>query len=101
MLFLVVACDEELRDISFANNIAPPSNVAAAYDITQDNTGDVTITPSADGAVSYKVNFGDSSTPATISQGESVMHTYAEGSYDVIIEASNLNGDKTEDIEMN
>jgi hypothetical protein len=99
MLFLVVACDEELRDISFANNIAPPSNVAAAYDITQDNTGDVTITPSADGAVSYKVNFGDSSTPATIGQGESVMHTYAEGSYDVVIEASNLNGDKTEEIQ--
>jgi hypothetical protein len=99
MLFLVVACDEELRDISFANNIAPPSNVAAAYDITQDNTGDVTITPSADGAVSYKVNFGDSSTPATIGQGESVMHTYAEGSYDVVIEASNLNGDKTEEVQ--
>lgn len=101
LLFLIVACEEELRDISFVDTIAPPSNVAAAYDITQDNTGLVTITPSADGAVSFEVYFGDATTePAKLSAGENVQHTYAEGSYEVKVVAQNLKGDKTEAVQQ-
>lgn len=101
LLFLIVACEEELRDISFVDTIAPPSNVAAAYDITQDNTGLVTITPSADGAVSFEIYFGDATTePANISAGENVQHTYAEGTYEVKVVAQNLKGDKTEAVQQ-
>jgi len=92
-----MACDEELRDLSFTDSIAPPSNVSAAYDLTQDNTGNVTITPTADGALSFEVYFGDSTTePAKLGLGENVTHTYAEGSYNVKIVAINLKGDKVE-----
>ena len=97
-LFIVVACDEEVRDLSFTDSIAPPTNVAAAYDITQDNSGQVTITPSADGAVSFEILFGDATTePAKLSLGENVTHTYAEGSYNVTITAINLKGVKVEE----
>ena len=100
-LFILVACEEELRDLSFADNIAPPSNVSATYDITQDNTGVVTITPSADGAVNFKVFFGDSTQePAELAVGENVQHTYEEGSYDVKIVAMNLKGEETEEIQQ-
>lgn len=97
VLFIIVACEEEFRDLSFTDTIAPPSNVSAAYDITQDNTGLVTITPSAEGAVSFEILFGDSTTDAAkLSLGENVQHTYAEGTYDVSITAINLKGDKVE-----
>jgi len=96
-LFILMACNEELRDLSFTDSIAPPSNVSAAYDLTQDNTGNVTITPTADGALSFEVYFGDSTTePAKLGLGENVTHTYAEGSYNVKIVAINLKGDKVE-----
>jgi hypothetical protein len=97
MLFLIIACSDNLRDVSFADNIASPTNVSAIYSITQDNTGSVTITPNADGAQMFEVYFGDSTTtPAKINQGESATHIYAEGTYEVKVVASNLNGDKAE-----
>jgi hypothetical protein len=101
MLFIVVACDEEIRDLSFIESMAPPTEVSASYAITQDNSGDVTITPTAQGAVGFNVYFGDD-TPnaASLSQGESVTHTYAEGSYQVKIVASNLAGDITETVQQ-
>jgi hypothetical protein len=97
-LLLFAACTEnDLRDLSFVDNIAPPTNVAAVYNITQDNSGSVTITPNADGAVSYEVYYGDGTTaPAIVPQGKSAFHVYAEGTYNVKIVASNLTGVKTE-----
>ena len=97
-LLLLVACTEnDLRDVSFVNDITAPTNVAAVYNITQDNTGSVTITPNADGAVSFEIFFGDGTTaPAIVPQGESAFHVYAEGTYQVKIVAVNLTGVKTE-----
>ncbi|NVJ87945.1 MAG: hypothetical protein HWD82_00685 [Flavobacteriaceae bacterium] len=97
-LFILMACDEELRDLSFVDTIAPPSNISATYDITQDNTGVVTITPNADGAVSFEVIFGDTTPePAKVGLGDSVTHTYAEGTYNVTVVAINLKGDRVEE----
>ena len=97
MLLVIVACEDNLRDLSFIDSIAPPTNVSAVYDITQDNTGLVTISPSAEGAVSFEVQFGDTTKdPAIVSQGDNVQHTYKEGTYQVKIIASNVKGDKTE-----
>ncbi len=97
-LLLLVACTEnDLRDTSFIDNIAAPTNVAALYNITQDNTGSVTITPNAEGAVSFEIYFGDgTAAPAIVPQGENAHHVYAEGTYNVRIVAVNLNGVKTE-----
>lgn len=101
VLLVIVACDEELRDISFAENMALPTNISASYDITQDNSGQVTITPSADGAVSFDVYFGDSTGEhSSLNQGESIDHTYAEGTYEVKVVASNLSGDTAETLQQ-
>ncbi len=92
-LFLV-ACTDDLRDIGFLDTVPYPSNISATYNITQDNTGLVTITPKADGAVSFEVTFGDGTPKVEVPHGESIDHVYAEGTYDVKIEASNVRGQK-------
>lgn len=97
LLFILVACTEDLRDTSFVDDITAPANVSAVYNITQDNSGSVTITPNADGAVSYEVFFGDgTAAPAIVSQGGSAKHVYAEGNYNIKVVAVNLNKVKTE-----
>lgn len=100
LLLVVVACEEDLRDTSFADNMAPPSEVTASYAITQDNSGAVTITPTAQGAVSFEIFFGDNSESAELNQGENVTHIYEEGTYQVKIVASNLVGDAVEVVQQ-
>jgi hypothetical protein len=96
VLILVSACTD-LNDLDFVASFPMPTNVSATYNVTQDNTGEVTITPTAEGANSYKVYFGDSTAnPAEVKVGGSVKHTYAEGTYNIKIEALNINGDKAE-----
>ncbi|ARV14430.1 hypothetical protein [Polaribacter sp. SA4-12] len=98
IIFLIIsACTEEDRSLDFLNNIAPPTNVAAAYNLTQDNSGLVTIIPTADGATLFDVDLGDSSpVEKDIELGKNVQHTYAEGNYTVKIVAYNIKGDAVE-----
>ena len=96
-LLVFVSCKEEFTDLSFIDNIAPPTNVSAVYNIAQDNTGMVEITPVANGATYFDIYFGDDTTEAEkVIQGEKVEHTYPEGSYPVKIVAYNINGDAVE-----
>ena len=79
------------------NSIQKPANITSVFNVTQDNTGVVTITPNGEGAVSYDVYFGDETTePVSIKQGENVVHTYKEGVYEVKIVGIGLSGLKTE-----
>ena len=98
VLLLIAACtDSDLRDLSFLDRMSAPSNIEMVYNITQDNTGSVTITPNADGAATFDVFFGDSTPePMRIPQGENANHVYAEGQYEVKVIAYNTNGDATE-----
>ena len=99
ILFFVSACTEN-ENLDFLDNIPVPSNITAVYNITQDNTGVVTITPSADGATSFDVYFGDATAePVKLEQGQNTKHTYLEGSYDVKIVAYNSIGKTTEFIQ--
>ncbi|WP_299061481.1 carbohydrate binding domain-containing protein [uncultured Polaribacter sp.] len=101
VMFLLTACKDNLNDLSFADNISAPTNVTASYNIKQDNTGEVTITPNAEGATHYDVYFdADTTTPVNLEQGESASNVYSEGTHDVKIVAYNLNGDKTEAIQQ-
>ncbi|WP_237590215.1 PKD domain protein [Polaribacter sargassicola] len=96
ILLVVNACTDE-RDLDFLEAVKAPTNVAAAYNIVQDNSGLVTITPTAEGANSFDVYFGDDTTePVNIEAGNNVQHTYLEGSYTVKIVAYNAKGDTTE-----
>jgi len=91
--------DEEFGSIDFVSTATAPGNVAAFFNVTQDNTGTVTITPNGDGAVSYEVYFGDNTAePTKVVQGKSVTHVYAEGNYQVKIIATNITGIKTESV---
>lgn len=85
-------------DTSFIETAAAPTNVAAFYNITQDNTGLVTITPASEGAVSYDIYYGDSASanPAYVLQGKSTSHIYKEGTYTVKIVAFGITGLQTE-----
>jgi hypothetical protein len=70
--------------------------VNATFNITQDNTGLVTITPTAVGAVKFDVDFGDGSEVATgIAAGKHAKHTFAEGTHSIGITAIGLGNLKT------
>lgn len=85
-------------DTSFIDTAVAPTKVAAFYNITQDNTGLVTITPSGEGAVSYDIYYGDSTSanPAYVLQGKNTSHIYKEGNYTVKIVAFGITGLQTE-----
>ena len=97
LITAVVSCvEEDFGNADFINSAVAPTDVTATFDVTQDNTGLVTITPNGEGAVNYTVDFGDGSDEETVNQGDSVEHTFAEGSYDVVILAKGITGLTTE-----
>jgi hypothetical protein len=90
LLAVTISCslpDGIDQDTSFLETVDAPSNVAGFYNITQDNTGLVTITPNSEGGVSYDVYFDSNTTsPVNVPQGKSIAHTYKEGVHKVKIE---------------
>ena len=104
-LFLCIGifagCEEDdFVDVDFAKNIVAPENVGVHFVPTQDNSGMVHMTPYADNATHYTINYGDSNgtTEEEISVGETVSFTYTEGSYDITVEAFGMNNTKTTEI---
>jgi hypothetical protein len=96
ILLVVNACTDE-RNLDFLDSIVPPTNVAAVYNITQDNTGLVTITPTAIGATSFDIYFGDATVePVNVENGKNVQNTYPEGTYTVKVVAYNSKEETTE-----
>jgi len=88
---VVLSCNEDfMEETDFG--IVAPSNVSANFQITQDNTGLVTITPTGENAMSFDIDFGDGSTATTgIMAGKSVNHTYGEATHTVKVTAKGLN----------
>jgi len=96
ILSVLVSCTGDDFDPDVVNSIVKPTNVSATLAVTQDNTGLVTITPLGESVTSFSINYGDSSELSEgISPGESVEHTYAEGSYTLDVIAQGLNGQTT------
>ncbi len=81
-VLLFTGCEkEEITNYAF-QDISAPSDVKANFDVAQDDSGDVTITPSGEGAQVFEVYFGDGDeTPVEVMPGETVSYTYAEGEY--------------------
>ncbi|GAA0872344.1 hypothetical protein GCM10009117_14910 [Gangjinia marincola] len=93
----IYSCDDEERDIDYLNGLQQPSDLTATYIITQDNTGKVTITPSAQSATMFEVFFGDEENSSQeVLAGESAVNFYEEGIYTVRIIATNINGETNE-----
>jgi len=84
--------DDELTNV----NVALPQNVEVDFKLTQDNSGLVTLTPTAQGASTFTVDFGDGSEPEVdIKQGDNIDHVYDEGNYQVEVTAFNVKGEST------
>ena len=95
-MLLIWNCQDD-DNLEFLDEVVAPSNVTALFQVTQDNTGVVTITPNGEGATKFNINFGDGTVElAEVLSGESVTHTYEEGSYMVNVEAVGITGLKTQ-----
>jgi len=85
------------QDLSFLNSISS-ANLDKIFDITDDNSGNVTITPLGEGVTSFTVNYGHGTGvegSAVVSPGNSTTHSYPEGTYTVTIVANDLGGKST------
>lgn len=94
VLLIAVSCKKDTDNLDYLNGVTAPSNVNVHFDITQDNTGLVTIIPGAEGVTEYLVTFGDvdDETPLQYGLTEKITHIYEEGVYSVGITASGLTG---------
>ncbi|WP_046758143.1 PKD domain-containing protein [Kordia jejudonensis] len=91
----VYSCGED-DNTDFVNTVEAPTNLSAIVNITQDNTGLVTITPLGEGVTTFDINYGDGSEVASeVLPGNNVEHTYAEGTYQATVTGKGLNGDTT------
>ncbi|MFM7672416.1 MAG: hypothetical protein ACKO6Q_07500 [Bacteroidota bacterium] len=89
---------EKYEDTSFVAAANGPDSLSVLFEITQDNSGLVTITPNGVGAVSYDVYYGHGpATPVKVDAGKKTTHVYPEGVYNVRIVAYAVNG-KTKEL---
>jgi hypothetical protein len=98
VLAVTVSCSIEgiSDDISLVGT-ETSGNLNKVFEISTDNSGIVKITPTAEGATSFKVEYGHGSTsPVTLTPGESTSHVYPEGNYTVKIMATTISGAVTE-----
>jgi hypothetical protein len=87
-------CDKNEDRLYAFDYVPAPTELAVSFDIAQDNKGIVSIFPSAEGAVGYRIKFGDivDEKAAEYAINEPIVHTYSEGVYDVRIEALGITG---------
>ncbi|WP_372754483.1 PKD domain-containing protein [Labilibaculum sp.] len=91
-LFAIYSCESDQDEEYSLDYLAAPSNVAVSFTYSDDNSGLVTLSPTAEGAQSFIVNFGDASDTTQYDSGESIEHTYLEGTYTVEVEAVGITG---------
>ena len=80
---LVVACNQD-DEVSYAlQQISAPTNLDAVFEIAQDDSGEVSITPTGVGASVFRVFFGDveGETATEVAPGETLTHVYGEGEF--------------------
>jgi len=81
------------KDTEFVITATAPTNLAIQFDVTQDNTGLVTMLPTAEGAVSFDIIFGDDTIePESVENGNNISHIYEEGTYTVSVTAYGVTG---------
>ena len=92
-VLLFTGCEkEEITNYAF-QEISAPTDVNANFNVSQDDSGEVTITPSGEGAQVFQVYFGDGDdSPVEVAPGETVSYTYDEGEYLVRVVAVGATG---------
>ncbi|MEO6820203.1 MAG: PKD domain-containing protein [Ginsengibacter sp.] len=85
------------NDLSFLKT-ATSSNPGNVMNISNDNSGNVTITPTGEGASSFTVKYGDGTGDdafAVVMPGHNTTHAYPEGTYTVTIISKSITGEET------
>ena len=98
MLLFSIGCSDDVVDLSFADadNLPAPANVSATLNVSQDNSGTVSITPSGANTSEFEINYGDGTEETvTLTTGQSTEHIYTEGNYDIQVIASGIGNQKT------
>ncbi len=87
--------NDDNQDLSAA--IGAPKELGLVFNITQDNTGLVTISPTGENVASFEVFYGDSTGESVVLPlGANAQRVYAEGVYTVRVIATSLSGETTE-----
>lgn len=84
-------------DTSFLSTAASGS-VAKIFDISNDNSGNVKITPTGEGITTSTISFGHgtgAAGTATVTPGGNAIHNYPEGTYTVTIISTDIAGKQT------
>ena len=94
VLLFAVSCEKEIDNLEKLNNVTAPANISVTYDITQDNTGLVTMMPEAEGVTGFMVKFGDVDGEEATAYGlnDEITHFYDEGVFSVEISGVGLTG---------
>jgi len=93
LLAATISCKKDYTDTSFVDQAAAPGKLSVLFNITQDNTGRVTIIPGGEGVTSYDVYFGDAGeTFVKVEAGKTAEHKYAEGKYAVKLVGHSIGG---------
>ena len=87
----IIACSED--DLFTGISVTAPSNLQMNIQPDADQVGLVNITPTAEGASYFKLDFGDGSTEDRIDVGQAATHQYAEGTFTITGTAFNVMGD--------
>jgi hypothetical protein len=92
-----MSCNKDINNLSVLDDVTAPSNLSLSFDITQDNTGLVTVYPFAEGVTEYLVTFGDTldEQPTHYAVNDKITHVYEEGVYTVGVDAVGITGLKT------
>ncbi len=99
-IFLInQGCSEDDKDLGITNSVSAPANLSLQIQLTQDNSGLATLTPGGDSSSLFTLDFGDGSPSEEIIPGNSVTHTFAEGEYNAVLTAQNINGETAEFIQ--
>lgn len=98
LLVTLIGCTKEkFEDVSFVPAGKAPDSLSVLFEITQDNTGLVTVTPNGVGAINYDVFYGHGpATPVKVDAGKNTTHVYPEGVYNVKLVGYAVNGKSTE-----
>ena len=83
LLAFTYSCQED--DTTFGE-VNTPTNLTVNIDVANDQSGNVTVTPSADNAINFHVYFKQDEDPVVISAGEQATYRYTEsGQYTQVI----------------
>lgn len=95
---IAVGCKKDTNEnIAFASSINTPSKLKVLFDITQNNSGQVTITPNGEAVASFDIYYGDGTVaPGKVIAGNSIKHIYGEGLFKVRVVGHSVTGQTSE-----